>query len=247
MPGDLSLGSALSALSTIAKTSGDLLASHARAAYALWSASRPTPQQRAYKMKRASRQDSPLLRISPEIRNAVYELVFSRMYIQIPEWHGIDYHGSNPIPLLLTCKKIHAEAIQLYYASAIFHFKYDSIDCFEKWTKGIGPVRTALIKHVWLQRDHEFPNNRCDSDDAVREDAEEAQELLDDVQQEFGLSPGVLSVDLNFGDYGTWTKSPVETAENILRYTTFVEASGQFWLSNPSRSMRRKMSGVHTL
>ena len=199
----------------------------------------------------AARQDSLLLRLPSEIRNAIYELVLSGLYITIPKFYGKNYHGSNPIGLLLTCKRIHAEAIQVYYASATFHFKSYPLENLEKWTKGIGPARTALVKNVRFTR-HRSLDETLEvvsevSDEWVRDDAKRAQSTLDYIQKSFGLSPGVVSIDLSFSGHDWWTKSPVEAVEKVLNLTTFVEYSGQYWIDEPSLSSRRKLPGAYTL
>ncbi|KAK4494819.1 hypothetical protein PRZ48_014175 [Zasmidium cellare] len=59
--------------------------------------------------------DSPLLNLPPELRNNIYELVFTNTTINFNTTAT-----RRPPSLLLSCKQIYTEAVTVYYAEATF-------------------------------------------------------------------------------------------------------------------------------
>ncbi|KAK4618217.1 hypothetical protein CLAFUW4_11774 [Fulvia fulva] len=145
------------------------------------------------------RDKSPLSKLSPEMRNMIYALVFDGSPTFVQEWdpkyrartkgQGLDF--KNP-------------------------------DNFIHWAKKIGPQRRNLLTDVVLA-----PMPRCisqapfifDPAEALRTFAQDAKLLLDRVVHKGGVSSGVVKISFPIW-YGHaekwWTSDPVRFVEGIL-------------------------------
>ena len=206
--------------------------------------------QKAFKMARQEqfsevspfttiRQDSGLLRLAPETRNAIYELVFSDLIVEVPKDRNGAYVQSTPSGLLMACKKLHAEATQFFYATATFQFRHDPLYRLEKWTRQVGPARTALVKKIHFGRDCKAHKNNNNPDYRLQANARSAQDVLENVQKRLGLSQGVLRFQVYVGYTSVWTASPIKFAEAIRYLTIYEDDLGRFWIDKPSDKWRR--------
>ncbi|KAK4494391.1 hypothetical protein PRZ48_014689 [Zasmidium cellare] len=100
-----------------------------------------------------------LLGLPPELRNNIYELVFSGTTHTIPSHESrINYRRmkKHPAPgLLLACKQIHVETISMFYAQTAFYIE-DHWN-LPLWLKKIGPIRQRQINTIhFKQPDPEY-------------------------------------------------------------------------------------------
>lgn len=91
-----------------------------------------------------------------ELRNRVYALALPGPYVSIQKCILVTEPDVSTAPaLLLTCKRVHQEAIGIYYSSTIFlnqpsHLLEPSErnDDLENWLRGIGSARVCRIQHI---------------------------------------------------------------------------------------------------
>lgn len=111
---------------------------------------------------------SPLGRLSPEIRNHIYELALTRpvpfligintIVRRLPQARlkDVQYHilRRESRGLLLSCRGISAECTQFFHAANTFAFtgsKYRfSVDTLESFLNRIGRIDTSALRHVPL-------------------------------------------------------------------------------------------------
>ncbi|PIB02191.1 hypothetical protein CB0940_01919 [Cercospora beticola] len=105
-------------------------------------------------------EGSRLMSLPGELRNRIYALALPGPYITVQHYLLGTMPDITTAPaLLLTCKRIHQEAIGIYYSSTIFlnqpsHLLKPSErnDDLEKWLRGIGSARVCRIQHIWTDR-----------------------------------------------------------------------------------------------
>ena len=91
---------------------------------------------------------SLFLSLSPELRNQVYQHVYTSSVIKV----ATDTPG-----LPLTCKQIYAECTDLIYASAAFYV--EDWDTLLRWLKNLPPRRRHLIAEIWCGADMSLPDD----------------------------------------------------------------------------------------
>lgn len=106
-------------------------------------------------MSRHSKMDnSPLLRLPPELRNHIYDLVFAEGgTINIDAPH---YPQEIQVPTLLhTCRQLRAEASSVYYSTHIFvarvSRRHGLSPALKDWLRKIGVEGRALIRAIHLE------------------------------------------------------------------------------------------------
>jgi len=95
-----------------------------------------------------STSTSLFLRLSPELRNQIYQHVYTSSVIKI----ATDTPG-----LPLTCKQIYAECTDLIYASAAFYV--EDWRTLLRWLKNLTPHRRNLIAEIWCGADVALPDD----------------------------------------------------------------------------------------
>jgi hypothetical protein len=90
---------------------------------------------------------SLFLRLSPELRNQIYQHVYASSVIKV----STDTPG-----LPLSCKQIHAECTDLIYASAAFYV--EDWETLLRWLKHLPPRRRNLITEIWCGADMALPD-----------------------------------------------------------------------------------------
>ena len=91
---------------------------------------------------------SLFFRLSPELRNQIYQHVHASSVIKI----ATDIPG-----LPLTCKQIYAECTDLIYASTAFYI--EDWDTLLRWLKRLPPLRRNLITEIWCGADMALPDD----------------------------------------------------------------------------------------
>lgn len=91
---------------------------------------------------------SLFLRLSPELRNQIYQHVYTSSVIKVAT--------DNP-GLPLACKQIYAECTDLIYASTAFYVK--DWDSLLRWLKRLPPRRRNLISEIWCGADVALSDN----------------------------------------------------------------------------------------
>jgi hypothetical protein len=91
---------------------------------------------------------SLFFRLSPELRNQIYQHIYTSSVIKI----ATDTPG-----LPLTCKQIYAECTDLLYASTAFYV--EDWDTLLRWLKNLPPRRRNLIMEIWCGADMALPDD----------------------------------------------------------------------------------------
>ena len=193
---------------------------------------------------------SRLFTLPPELRNMVYEWVLHRAEIGITSRTRKNTRGrSASTALLLTCKQVHIEAIQLYYHASRFHLGYGAYYRVKEWLRSIGAARASLIRtlcvsptldlEVEIERGHESLNAR----------AAAACALLCEIQQKCTLAPGVLKAEVGLSNVRAWTAEPEAFAEELTKVATPIEEDSNWWAwtAQPSGKLRKLRPFVKAL
>ena len=120
--------------------------------------------------------DSPFAKLSPEIRNRIYEFAYTNEY---PIEFFILADGAfkpsvvprkHPLGLAYTCGTIYRESTQLFYATNKFTIHgvsaKDAIESLKRFCLAVGQVNAEALRSVtlnlgsWFVADHRDPNIR---------------------------------------------------------------------------------------
>lgn len=88
------------------------------------------------------------LRLSPELRNQIYQHLYTSSVFKI---------ASDTPGLPLTCKQIYAECTDLLYASTAFYV--EDWETLLRWLKQLPPSRRSLITEIWCGADIALPDD----------------------------------------------------------------------------------------
>lgn len=96
-------------------------------------------------------QQSRLMRVPPELRNHIYELVFKDSLVPVNGFGSIMKRGSPAYSapgILLACHQTYNEAINTFYAETIFvaHYGFQ----LDHWIKRLPKRVVSLLNHVRL-------------------------------------------------------------------------------------------------
>jgi hypothetical protein len=95
---------------------------------------------------------SSLLRLSPELRNDIYHYIYT----------SSTFHLGNETPgLLLTCKQIYNECIELFYVATAFYV--EDWKLLIRWLKALPPLRRSLISKIWCGQNMALPDAKMNS------------------------------------------------------------------------------------
>jgi hypothetical protein len=94
-------------------------------------------------------QISCFLRLSPELRNQIYQLVCDSAVLHI---------GAETPGLSLTCEQFYGESIELFYASTAFYV--ESWDILLQWLQQLLERRRLMIAEIWCGSDMSLPDSR---------------------------------------------------------------------------------------
>jgi hypothetical protein len=95
---------------------------------------------------------SSLLRLSPELRNDIYHYIYT----------SSTFHLGNETPgLLLTCKQIYNECIELFYVATAFYV--EDWKLLIRWLKALPPLQRSLISGIWCGQNIALPDAKMDS------------------------------------------------------------------------------------
>ena len=90
---------------------------------------------------------SDLTRLSPEIRNTIYEYVFVSQYAITLQSHGIQH------PLTTTCRQLRDETLGMFLSLTSFNAHLDDgpVTPVARWLRAIGPDRCLLLHelNIW--------------------------------------------------------------------------------------------------
>jgi hypothetical protein len=94
-------------------------------------------------LPRTATPRATLLEIPPELRNQIYEHVFS------------DWHSLNPLAFLQTCRQVHTEAADLAFSKTLFRLHTEhwaDHDFFQaRYTSHLPPTRLSSVRHLALR------------------------------------------------------------------------------------------------
>ncbi|XPS93164.1 hypothetical protein M3J09_002532 [Ascochyta lentis] len=87
-------------------------------------------------------KESPFFRLLGEIRNRIYDLLFSgqthRIGMANRKFHLLHSAVTNPLDPLKACRQLHYEAKELPYKTSTFTFAtFDSVSLFDTWRVAI--------------------------------------------------------------------------------------------------------------
>jgi hypothetical protein len=72
------------------------------------------------------------------------------------------FHLGNKTPgLLLTCKQIYNECIELFYVATTFYV--EDWKLLIRWLKALPPLRRSLISEIWCVQNMALPDAKMDS------------------------------------------------------------------------------------
>ena len=190
-----------------------------------------------------TQENSALLRLPAEIRNQIYELVFTDGRHLIPERAKRTHWGRSQVPgLLLACKQTHMEAIQLFYYRTAFVFGWGTEGRFEKWIKKMGPARAALLKNVILSPSPQlsyYHSVNSFRTHGINHDAQAVQDRLDRARRDIALPLGVLQGSVKFLGYEVVTSSPEKHIGQVLELCSWALRVGWYWKIEPSEELRK--------
>ncbi|KAK5121504.1 hypothetical protein LTR85_005337 [Meristemomyces frigidus] len=123
---------------------------------------------------RARIQNSPLLKLAPELRNRIYHEILSSSKPVILDAKAQGLRRPNPA-LLQTCLQVRTEAIGIYYARNVFQatayeYAFDYAQREEMcttmlltWLRAIGKDSSKMLRAIYLD-DHYHSNQPGGSD-----------------------------------------------------------------------------------
>ncbi|KAK5136631.1 hypothetical protein LTR08_002645 [Meristemomyces frigidus] len=68
----------------------------------------------------AGQDQSPLMRLAPELRNRIYQMVFEDTEVVLPDASKSHQGGMRVPGILMACRQVHEEAVGLFYSNAVF-------------------------------------------------------------------------------------------------------------------------------
>lgn len=143
-----------------------------------------------------------LNRLPPELRNKIYTLAFQDTTIKI----GTKGKVEDPPALPFTCKQIHAEAIQVFYAEAMF---------YAKDAEGLHYYLNKLAGHDRRQRQNLMTRIRLEP----LYDRFERNKGLDSMMFLHNVRPAQIQVRFQASPwYIRWTSSPSKDWSDYTHY-----------------------------
>ena len=195
-----------------------------------------------------AQQDSALLRLPAELRNMIYEFTFSHCRVEIPRRRKRESYGrSKPNNLLLACRQIHEEAIQLYYIHATFCFDTGGLYRLPEWVKKIGLARAMLLKHVNFGLGISMWCFSFRYSDEIA--LSHVQGLESTLNRYKSKAPGLtcgLKVDVNIGGCDFTTSSPIALAKAIFDVTAQHDMN-RWWAYDPPGYLKQRFRDVMPL
>ncbi|TKA33622.1 hypothetical protein B0A50_00458 [Salinomyces thailandicus] len=97
----------------------------------------------------AQHAESPLMRLPPELRNQIYGLTFEGAKVNIISTLSLEKRTKyimDVLPLLLTCRQIRKEAVEMLYAAAFL--VSDSSVRLQNWLEALPPKHRKQISNV---------------------------------------------------------------------------------------------------
>lgn len=101
--------------------------------------------------------NSPLGRLSPELRNQIYELVFqpsNRSYLQVRPTRLDAANFAQTIAIAQTCRQVRAEARLLFFATNDFRFDCSSapksLVAPTRWLQNVGPDALEVMRSMLI-------------------------------------------------------------------------------------------------
>ena len=187
--------------------------------------------------------DSQFLRLPPEIRNMVYELVFQDHVTMMPCYGKTTTIGSGKIiapGLLRTCKQVHYEALSMYYNLATFLFTRATTRRAKQWIKTIGDARVALVSNACFPTRYLGWLSDRTHDKHARESAGMARRFLLQAKLELNPLSAALKSRIELApDVYFATASPLQLVEEILKISEWNWRYGRYWTSQPSEELKR--------
>jgi hypothetical protein len=95
---------------------------------------------------------SSFLRLSPELRNQIYHDIYTSSTIHL---------GNETPGLLLTCKQIYNECIELFYV--VTAFLVEDWEALTRWLKKLPQQRRRLITEIWCGQKMALPDAILDN------------------------------------------------------------------------------------
>ncbi|KAG7049050.1 hypothetical protein JMJ76_0006844 [Colletotrichum scovillei] len=127
------------------------------------------PPPKRLRTEEPKKEESPLLRLPPELRNKIYSIAFTRSTVTVTakvvygyvrgrsgfRWKrkNVRHHDSwikaqsLPVTFLGTCKQVHAEARAILYDNC---FDVQDMETLVVWLEGLG-TNTACLRTIVLQ------------------------------------------------------------------------------------------------
>lgn len=166
------------------------------------------------------------LRLLPEIRNRICNLVFLSTPVRV---------GRDRPDLLLVCRQIYAESNSLYYATTQFHV--EAQDVLAAWLRSLPQQRRGLIAEIrtwarfcvdWYHLDPFY--TRKEGYECVPSPKTAMRDMYAAIS-DMPLRPNALKVKLSLGQGGMilWTGRP----EHVARFVTI--AARSFTAGHPDR------------
>ncbi|KAK4494392.1 hypothetical protein PRZ48_014690 [Zasmidium cellare] len=95
----------------------------------------------------SGQENSGLFKLPAGLRNRIYELAFKDTTVCVRSKTKNEPDGATVVPgLLLACKLLYAEALQIHFANTIFEFT--STTRIAQWLRNIGPENRELVARV---------------------------------------------------------------------------------------------------
>ena len=186
-------------------------------------------------------KQSAFLRLPPEIRNMVYELIFQGEVTNIPSYSKIRETGKIRAPALLrTCKQVHYEALAMYYSLAMFFFSRITTNGAKRWIEAIGHARIALVSSACFPSLYFRWSSERSFDGHAQVSADYAHRFLKHAKKELEPLAGALKMQVEVVErVRIPTNSPLQLVKDVLEVSQFKPRYGRFWISEPSDELKR--------
>ena len=195
-----------------------------------------------------SQQNSLLLRLPAELRNMIYEIHFSYCRVEISRRSQLPPYGrSRPNDLLLACRQIHQEAIQLYYIHTPFCFEAQAFYRLPEWVNKIGPARAALIRHVNFEaRTCKWWFSLSYPDSVALTHVQELELIVNRYKRKARGLNSELNLKISLEDTGFCTSTPVALARAIFNITVY-DGRYRWWVLEPPEQLRQRFRYILSL
>ncbi|CAK1354192.1 unnamed protein product [Cercospora beticola] len=205
-------------------------------------------------------EQSRLMSLPAELRNHIYAYSLGGVWLGLHDYDESDkdklLDARNAPGILLTCKRIHQEAIGIFYSTAIFSFPLawcNDEPIFntrtKQWLTSIGYGRASQIKKIgacarlqrvadlrpWEDDDEEDDFMGYDEDEYVGvncvKDMNAVRQLAEGIYGRTVWGPEVVKSRLIFktwhGDFGVWTSDPRKICAAAFAAYKFSPASDE--------------------